>query len=231
MSAVHTICLLTGGKHRDVPVSFDGIVASFLADADIDADGANGQGGTGNAAYWPKPNDEKGLDDLRNARNLDGTWCGIITENGQPNGKPIIQGPRDPCPGAFVSPTSLHLLARDGSPLPSSDPFKYVDAETVPGIVVSPKIILAVPGLVLGCRARITWRGRSIEAVVFDVGPRSKCGEISIGAAKAFRDLGMSASARSGGIEENEVGYELWPGVPAVVNGITYPLQAYRAAA
>lgn len=226
MSTVHTICLLTGGKHKDIPVSFDGTRAYFTADADIDADGANGQGGSGNAAYWPKPNHERGLDDLRNARNLDGSWCGIITENGQPTGKPIIQGPHDPCPGAFISPTSLHLFARDGSPLPFSDTFKYVDAESVPGIVVSPKIILGVPGLVLGCRARVTYRGRSVDCVVFDVGPRSKCGELSIAAAKA---VGIPHSARSGGEEDNVVEYELWPGVAASVNGATYPLQAYRA--
>lgn len=229
MPSIHTLCLLTGGKHRDIPVFLhpDGRV-SFTADADIDADGANGQHGTGNAAYWPKPNDQRGLDDLRNAQTAGGGWCGVVTDNGQPNGRPIIQGPHDPCPGAFISPTSLHLLRADGSPIPASDPFKYVDAETVAGVVVSPKIIDGVPGIVLGCRVRITWRGRSVECVTFDVGPRYKCGEISIAAAKPFRDLGMSSSARSGGIEENEVLYELWPGIPAVLGDVTYPLQRFR---
>ncbi len=43
--------------------------------------------------------------------------------------------------------------------------------------------------------------------------------------------LGIPYSARTGGEDKPRFLYELWPGVPAVVNGITYPLQAFALAA
>ena len=64
-----------------------------------------------------------------------------MTDTGEEDGTPIVQGPHDPCPGAFVSATSLHLPGPDGKWLPDSSPFKYVASTTVSFVVVPPMII------------------------------------------------------------------------------------------
>lgn len=191
----------------------------FQADADIDADGANGQTG-GLAAYRP---DNTGLDDLRNAKDGDGHWCGIVTLNGLA----IHQDPSAPNPvydrGAFISTTALQWPTK-----PLASPDRYLDSASVPFIVVPPLIVRGVPEIVLGSRAQITnlRNGRSILAVVADIGPTRKIGELSIAAAQA---LGIDANPRTGGESERVVLYELWPGVAATVNGITYPMQPWRS--
>lgn len=201
-----TIAVLTREGYRSEIVEEDDGRVHFNGDLDIDADGAY-------RAYHPI--NLRGLDDIGNARDGNGGWCGIVTVGG----KPVIQGPNDPAPGFYVSPTSLHI---PGHAL--TDPRCYVDAETVPFIVVPPQIIHGVAGIVLGCKGRITdtRTGRSVDVVVADSGPRSKDGEASIAAAKA---LGIAFSARTGGEDRPVFLYECWPGVPAVVNGVTYALQ------
>lgn len=79
-------------------------------------------------------------------------------------------------------------------------------------IVVPPAVIFGVPGVVLGCRALVSFNGLSTDAVVGDVGPHSKIGEISIATAKA---LGIPSSPVDGGIDEHAVHYTIWPGVAA----------------
>ena len=182
----------------------------FNGDMDIDADGAY-------RAYHP--DNKSGLDNLANAHSGD-NWYGVVTVSGEP----VIQGPDDPAPGFYVSATSLHLLQPDGTVYPRTNPLGYVDAESVPFIVVPPAIVEGVVDVVLGCKARITdtRTGKSVDCVVADTGPKTKTGEASIAAAKA---LGVPSSARTGGEEKPVFTYELWPGVPAEVNGVTYPLQ------
>ena len=211
-----TICLLTGGKHRDVPVTLDedGRV-HFIADADIDADGANGLNGKP-AAYRA---DDHGSELLANGGMKRGgplgvTWAAewgkdIVLQSG---GQPMVLAD-----GTIPSRTAYHFPGKS-----IGDPSAYVDAANVPYIVVSPKIILGVAGIVLGCRARVTYKGLSVECVVADVGPRGKCGELSIAAAEA---VGIPSSPRTGGEENNIVEYELWPGVAAIIGGVAYPLQ------
>lgn len=201
-----TICTLQG-----VPVTedADGKV-SFLADADIDADGSP-------HAYHPR---DTGLDAIVNARN-GSEWVGIVTDR---EGDPIIQGPHDPAPGYYVSPTAYQIPG-----FRKDSPHHYIDSEVVPFIVVSPAIIKGVKGIVLGCKAKVTntRTGLSVACMVADVGPTRKIGELSIAAAKA---IGIPSSPRNGGEEENVILYELWPDVPAPT-GIcsTYVLQPYRA--
>lgn len=89
-------------------------------------------------------------------------------------------------------------------------------------IVVPPAIIYGVKPIVLGCQAFVTYRGRTTPAVVGDVGPPHRAGEASIACANA---LGIPSSPNSGGVDTG-VFYEIHPGVPAVVNGKTYQLQA-----
>ena len=117
-----------------------------------------------------------------------GNWFGVVTDNGEVTGTPIVQKDTDPCPGAYVSATSLHLPGEDGKPLPASSPFKYVDSATVPFIVVPPMIIKGVAGIVMGCRAVVTnsKTGQTTEAVVADGGPKNHLGEISVACAKAI---------------------------------------------
>lgn len=175
----------------------------FKASGRIDADGAY-------RAYHP--DNKSGLDDLRNAGGP-GNWYGVVVDK---SGKPIIQGPEDPAPGFHVSATAYQWPQ-----FPANDPRRYVDSENVPYIVVSPLIRNGAKGVVLGCKARISLGSVSVEAVVADIGPRKKIGELSIAAAKA---LGIPHSARSGGEERQIIQYDIWPGQPAFVNGVTYDL-------
>lgn len=195
----------------------------FFAGATLDGDGACGQSG-GLPCYAPATYDGKTLDILLNA-GCPGDWNGIVTDE---VGNPIIQGPSDPCPGAYVSATSLHLLTGEGEEFPDYSPFKYVDSATVPFIVVPPMIIRGVAGVVMGCRCRVTntRNRRKVEGVVADRGPKNHLGEISIACARALGiPIGKSHPANGGGALAPSIKYELFPGVPAVVNGIRYPLQ------
>lgn len=93
-----------------------------------------------------------------------------------------------------------------------NDPTAYVDAETVPYIVVPPLIIQHTAGVVRGCKARVTFRGKSVDCVVADKGPTNRIGELSIAAARA---IGINPNPRNGGRSTPDVSYELWPGVAA----------------
>ncbi len=109
--------------------------------------------------------------------------------------------------------TSLH---QNGQAL-NSDTDRYV--------VVPPAIRDGVKGVVLGCQAYVvnTRNGMSTEAVVGDIGPHVKLGEISIACAKA---LGIASSPTSGGVDAHVIFYHIIPGQPAVVSGKSYQLQA-----
>ena len=91
-------------RGQEVHIDDTGII-TWVSGATIDADGANGQGGSGHGAYAPVGSGLHGLDDLHNAQDQHGNWVGILL---QPGTKiPFIQGPGDPAPGFFVSPTSV----------------------------------------------------------------------------------------------------------------------------
>ena len=76
---------------RDAPVvqNNDGSV-TYTGEFTNDADGDP-------RAYHPKGS-PPGLDYLANAGHP-GNWWALATDNGKPNGRPIIQGPNDPAPG------------------------------------------------------------------------------------------------------------------------------------
>lgn len=203
----------------------DGSV-TFSAGATLDGDGANGQFG-GFPCYAPKSFRGGTLDILANAGSP-GNWFGIVTDTGETTGKPILQGENDPCPGAFVSATSLHLFDQNGNRLPNSSPFKYVDSATVPFIVVPPMIIRGVASVVLGCRCVVTntRTGQSVEAVVADTGPKNHLGEMSVACARAIGvRIGTTHAAEGDGAPSPSIHYQLFPGTAAVLNGVTYPLQ------
>lgn len=91
-------------------------------------------------------------------------------------------------------------------------------------IVVPPAIIRSVVPVVIGCQVEIHNRLTDLRttAVVGDVGPKHKLGEISIATAKA---LGIPSSPTTGGEEEHVIDYVIFPGIPATVDGKTYHLQ------
>jgi len=177
----------------------------FTADADIDADGANGQSGAP-AAYKV---DNSGSEALANG--------GMRTEAGrvicaEPWARDIVILDADNQPKVFAGGViaSMTWYRHPGKAM--DDPTAYVDAETVPYMVVPPLVVQRTAGIVRGCKARVTWRGRSVDCVVADRGPVNRIGEVSIAAARA---LGLNPSPRNGGTEAVEVQYELWPGIAA----------------
>ncbi len=177
----------------------------FTADADIDADGANGQNG-GVAAYRV---DDKGSEALANG--------GMAIVNGKvvcakPWARSIVILDRDNEPKVFPGGIIASMTWYRHPGKMADDPAAYVDAETVPYIVVPPLIVQQTAGVVRGCKAKVTYKGRSVDCVVADRGPSAKIGEISIAAARA---VGIPSSPRKGGVESPDVTYELWPGVAA----------------
>lgn len=178
----------------------------FKADADIDADGANGQNGA-RAAYMK---DNSGTESLANGGMAirEGKvvcakpWAHDIVILGKDNEPKVFPG------GVIASKTWYRYPGKL-----ADDPVAYVDSETVPYIVVPPIIIQNTAGIVRGCKARVTFHGQSVDCVVADSGPRDKIGELSIAAARA---LGFNnVSPRNGGISTPTVSYELWPGIAA----------------
>jgi hypothetical protein len=114
----------------------------------------------------------------------------------------------------FQADTSLHLGG------------KALNADVDQYIVVPPAIIEAVPEIVLGSQAYVSYGGKTVPAVVGDIGPHEKLGEISIATARA---LGIPSSPLDGGIDGYVVAYQIFPGDPAYVNGVTYRLQPSKA--
>lgn len=103
---------------------------------------------------------------------------------------------------------------------------KALNADVDKYIVLPPAIIKAVPGIVLGSQALVhnIRNGKQSYAVVGDVGPRHKLGEISNALAIA---LGLSGNPNTGGTDDFILDFTVWPGHPAVVDGRQYSLQAW----
>jgi hypothetical protein len=202
---MRTIGTITGEGYECKIKEDDNGRVFFKADGDIDADGANGQHGAP-AAYRK---DNKGTESLANGgmKIVDGkvicakSWAREIVILGTDNQPKVFPG------GIIASMTWYRYPGKA-----ANDPAAYVDSETIPYIVVPPLIVQGVAGIVRGCKARVTYKGKSVDAVVADRGPRTKIGELSIAAARA---VGIPSSPRNGGLEVAEILYELWPGVAA----------------
>jgi len=146
--------------------------------------GMNIDGDGGTDCYSPNGN---GRDYLKNAGE-DQNWFGIVTDNGQKDGNPIIQGPDDPCPGFYVSPTALADHSKK-----EADPRRYVDSSNVPYISV-PRELKEY----LGCLCVVFYKDMMVCGIVADVGPAHKYGEASICTAQR---LGIPSSPKNGGVE------------------------------
>jgi hypothetical protein len=172
--------------------------------AAVDADGANGQ--NGNKFAYRK--DDKGLDALANAGYPNRSWRDVLVVD------PDTNQPADDGQGNWYSGTTYSWKGR---PLET----RYVDSTAVPYVVVNPHVRANATGIVIGCKARVTYQDKTIDAVVADISGGNDIGEISIAAAQL---LGIPSSPRHGGTD-SEVTFELWPGQAAVVNGENYQLQ------
>lgn len=191
----------------------------FTADADVDADGANGQFG-GRPAYQAE---DRGSEYLANGgmrRTVDGRvifsadWGReiVIMDN---MGHPKLFDN-----GMIASKTAYRLPDFD-----QDNPEAYIDSETIPYIVLPPVLRARTPGVVLGCYAEATnmktGQASPIPCMVADIGPRNKLGEVSIALA---RDLNIGWSPRHGGTDERIIRYRFWPGRQFTHKGMLYPL-------
>jgi hypothetical protein len=190
-------------KNISVQQDADGRVF-WASGAAVDADGSNGQNGN-RFAYRV---DDEGLDALANAGWPNHGWRNVLIDNG--HGVPTGDGQ-----GNWYSQTTYVWKSR---PLST----RYVDATATPYIVVNPIVRRNAVGIVIGCRARVTYAGNSIDAVVADVSGAGDIGELSIKAAQILR---IPDSPRNGGVARG-VTFEMWPGRSASVQGEDYELQS-----
>lgn len=159
----------------------------YRAGLAVDADGAH-------RAYHP--DSRSGLDNLdnalRNPKVRDGRWVGVVCND---MGVPVVQGPSDPAPGFYVSPTSLCDRSRG-----QRDPLRYVDAETVPYVTTTRDMLRL--GARLGDVGVVTYGAASCCVVVADAGPHPGEGSIALA-----RELGIPSSPRNGGLSAPAVSY------------------------
>jgi hypothetical protein len=191
-----------------VAVNWDGEKISFTSGMTINADGSP-------RCYGPN---NSGLDYTANGGHP-GNWWAVVTHNGKSSGTPVIQSgdePEQPCKGMYIS-TTAYLNKEYGS----KDVRRYLDSEQVAYVVTPPQLIKLVGPVVMGCLARVSYKGKTVDAIVGDIGPKKHIGEASIACAKA---LGINPNPKKGGTSSG-VQYEFFPGVEAVINGHEYPLQ------
>lgn len=191
-----------------VKVYWDGQVISFTSGMTINSDGSP-------RCYGPN---NSGIDYTANGGHP-GNWWAVVTHNGKSNGTPVVQSgaaPQQPIKGLYIS-TTAYLNKGYGQ----KDVRRYVDSEKIPYVVTPPQLISLVAPVVMGAAVRVTYKGKSVNALVGDIGPKSHIGEASMACAKA---LGIKNDPKKGGVSDG-VTYEIWPGVPASVDGVEYPLQ------
>lgn len=215
------LCEIMGGGEKLIKVMIDEIsgqeCVSFIGDADIDADGANGQ-----HALKPAYNkDDTGSEALANGgmfRTSDGeVWFrhnwgqDIVIMNGL--GQPKVFPS-----GIIASKTAYKFPDKTWD-----DPDAFLDSESVPYIVIPPQLRIMPMGVVMGCFADVTniETGTRVEAMVGDIGPRTKAGEVSILLARL---LGIPSSPRTGGEDRPIIQYRFWTNRQFYLNGFRFPL-------
>jgi hypothetical protein len=72
----------------------------------------------------------------------------------------------------------------------------------------------------------VRYRGKEVGAVVADVGPHNKLGELS---ARCAELLDINPDPNRGGVDSQSVTYRYWPGIPALIDNVLYSLQPYRS--
>jgi len=165
----------------------------FTSALNIDADGSP-------FAYHPNDGSGIGLDFLANAGHP-GNWWGIATHSGKDSGDPVIQGASDPAPGYYVSTTAL--VNPDYN---HTDPRAYVDASTIPFIVLPRNEHLGGGLGDIGAVVNFE-NGKVAYVIAADIGPDNQLGEGSIALAK---EIGVNANPKNGGVSSG-IGYCFFP--------------------
>ena len=166
---------------------------------DIDVDGAPN-------AYGPPG--KRTLDVLRNAHYRGwpkGPIVGYLTDDDHPN-VPIIQGPRDPYPGYYISQTSF----TDPANTRDADPLRYVDATKINYVVRGS--VAKRRGVRMGDFVAVhSWRtGRTVFGIVADEGnPSGDEGSLHL-----LQDLGYPyRAAKDEGVDTSgEITVRFFPG-------------------
>jgi hypothetical protein len=144
-------------------------------------------------------------------KNPDGSYCSFTSD---------LDICNDGCGPDYDDPhhqaqTAYYSGGKEGN--------KYLNADVDKYIVVPPQVRAKLPGVVMGCRGRVTNLKTQVthEGVVGEIGPDDKTGECAYVLAKLLNPM---IEHNCG--DENEVYlYELWPNVPAVDGNFTYKLQ------
>lgn len=136
--------------------------------------------------------------------------------------------------GSYVKFVSDLDVCNDGSGPSHGDPYyqsqtayynggKYLNADQDKYIVVPPQVRKMVPGIVMGCKGKLTnmETGVTSAAVTGEIGPSDKTGE----AAYCLALLVNPKITHNAGDKKLIYMYECWPDVPAVVDGKTYKLE------
>jgi hypothetical protein len=133
-----------------------------------------------------------------------GHWWGLVTQAG----KPVVQGPDDPAPGYYLSMTSLQ-----NPTFAVTDPRRYVDASTIPYVVL-PEAVTTAGNLRLGDLAAVVNQenGKVAYAIYADQGPRNKLGEGSLYLANQLRGSPLPDAAGTRRSLARGIVYVLFPG-------------------
>jgi len=136
--------------------------------------------------------------------------------------------------GGYVCFISNLDICNDGSGPSYGDPSyqsktayynsgKFLNADEDKYIVIPPQIRSGIPEIVMGCQARMTnlGYGKWSAAVTGEIGPYDKTGEAAYCLAK---ELNPKITHNVGDSQIMYL-YELWPGIPAVVDDKIYKLE------
>lgn len=176
----------------------------FKAGMAIDADGAP-------SAYHPK---NKGIDGIEHAGEP-GNWWALVTDNGKPDGKPVVQSKSDPYPGYYISATALYDETKK-----RTDPKRYVDSSKIPYVVLpqnNNEEFLKLTNIKLGdfAVAYNTTNRKLVYAIFADTSlffaggiEEYRFGEGSIALANA---LSVPSNPRHGGVQKG-LFYVFFPG-------------------
>ncbi len=165
----------------------------FKSGLAVDADGAF-------RAYHP--NNSLGLDTIEHA-GRPGNWWALATDTAKLSGHPVLQDKNDPAPGYYVSMTSLF----DSENPNERDPRRFVDAASIPYVVLPPKGFRRVKLGDLAMVINLHNREMSAAIVADESAPDLPMGEGSMALANA---LGIDSNPRTGGID-NGVVYVIYP--------------------
>ncbi len=175
----------------------------YIADMDVDVDGAK-------HSYRLDNRRPPALDDIHaSAGYPNGSWHNVLVRDPKDSHVPYVD-----IEGFCVSMTSYFR-----EDYPYTDRHRWVDAETVPYIVLPGSIRQLCKGVVLGCKARITRTtdGRVVDGVYAD-SSGGNIGEVSVCTAQHF---GSQWNANCGD-DRKIYEYEFWPDqVPDFLDPVT----------